>query len=94
MTLDEYNKLKESGMMWELHPGFTGVYDYDLRERNFIARWKTHEFEPGPSSYDMRIQRDRGQVVYARSVRQVNDMIKQIDPHAHMIKVSEYEETE
>lgn len=90
MTLNEYNKLKESGMMWELHPGFTGVYEYDLRERNFIAKWKTYEFE----FFSGRIQRDRGQVVYARSERQAVDMIKQIDPSAHMIKASEYKDTE
>ena len=90
MTLDDYNKLKATGMMWELHPNFTGVYEYDLRERNFIAKWKTYEFV----AIGERVQGSRGQAVYARSERQVVDMIKQVDPHAHMIKVSEYEETE
>ena len=30
MTREEYAKLKSSGMMWELHPEFTGSYEADI----------------------------------------------------------------
>lgn len=30
MTREEYEKLKRSGMMWELHPEFTGNYESDV----------------------------------------------------------------
>lgn len=30
MTREEYAKLKSSGMMWEMHPEFTGSYEADI----------------------------------------------------------------
>ena len=95
MKITDYNKLKATGMMWELHPGFTGSYEYDLRERNFIATWKTYEFD---YSFALgggnRVRKNAGQVVYARSPDEVKAMIKQMDAQAHMIEVNEYKEAE
>jgi hypothetical protein len=31
-TVEEYNKLKESGMMWEFFPRFTGDFETDINE--------------------------------------------------------------
>jgi len=30
MTREQYDKLKDSGMMWEMHPEFTGDYETDI----------------------------------------------------------------
>ena len=57
--------------------------------KHYIAKWKTYEFV----SFD-RVQRHRCQAIYASSLRQVRDMIEQMDPDAHMIKVSIYKESE
>jgi|TARA_B110000879_G_scaffold87983_1_gene121011 hypothetical protein len=31
MTREQYDKLKASGMMWEMHPFFTGDYHSDMQ---------------------------------------------------------------
>jgi hypothetical protein len=38
MTRDEYAKLKASGMMWELHPEFTGSYEADILSHTSKSR--------------------------------------------------------
>ena len=34
MTKKEYNLLKATGLMWELHPDFTGNYNKDMKLLN------------------------------------------------------------
>jgi hypothetical protein len=34
MTRCDYDKLKSSGMMWEIYPEFTGDYDEDINMQN------------------------------------------------------------
>lgn len=34
MTRDDYERLKASGMMWEIFPKFTGDYDKDIISQN------------------------------------------------------------
>ena len=46
MTRTEYEKLKSSGMMWEFHPEFTGVYEEDIPQRsNAMTDQDRAEFE-------------------------------------------------
>jgi hypothetical protein len=65
--------------------------------KHYIAKWKTYEFryKPAwPSGYRHRGTDERSSIIYASSLRQVRDMIEQMDSNAHMIKVSIYKETE
>jgi hypothetical protein len=34
MSLDDYEKLKASGMMWKIYPEFTGNYEVDIHSEN------------------------------------------------------------
>ena len=51
MTRTEYEKLKASGMMWEFHPEFTGVYEEDIPQRsNPMSDQDRAEFEAWANS--------------------------------------------
>ena len=51
MTRTEYEKLKSSGMMWEFHPEFTGVYEEDIPQRsNPMSDQDRVEFEAWANS--------------------------------------------
>jgi hypothetical protein len=48
LSLQEYNKLKQSGMFWEIYPESTGNIDDDLECLMYVSEDGTHIF------YDIR----------------------------------------
>jgi hypothetical protein len=61
---------------------------------NYIAKWHTYHFEQSDYGYAKRYRTRMAHMVYAEDSKQAEDMVKQMDPQAHMIDIAPYKESE